>query len=381
MYNMYIFLHNMENLMYFKPHKLPIDGLDWKKLAQLIGKANAKLSNYNGILHNMVNPNILLSPLTKQEAVLSSRIEGTRASLSDIYQKEIGEKYDQEKENDIEEINNYRDALNFASTDLQNRPICLNMLKDIHKILLSGVRGHHKNRGVFRTTDVFIGSPGDTIENARYVPPKYEDMMPALNNLEQYIHRDDEEILIQLAVIHAQFEIIHPFNDGNGRMGRILIPLYLYSKEYLRSPVFYLSEFLENNRAEYYDKLNTISSKSDWQSWIEFFLNAVIKQSEVNTQKAKSILALYEKIKELIPDITHSYHSAKICDALFESPFITTTKLLSDVNISNKATANNILKKLVNAGVLKVYREGSGQRPTTYVFADLLNLVEGRNSF
>lgn len=367
--------------MYFTPHVLPINGLDWQILAPLIGRANAKLSNYNGILHNMVNPNILLSPLTKQEAVLSSKIEGTRASLSDIYQKDLGEKYDQEKENDIEEINNYRQALLLATESLVNKPICLNMLKDIHRRLLSGVRGHNKNRGEFRTSDVFIGSIGDTIENARYVPPQHSEMIAALDNFEKYMHSDDEETLVQLAILHAQFEIIHPFNDGNGRMGRILIPLYLYSKDYLRSPVFYLSEYLENNRGEYYKKLNEISSKDDWQSWIEFFLRAIISQSEINTLRAKKILYLYDSTKSIIPSVTHSYHSTEICDALFESPFITTTKLLKEVGISNSATCNNILNKLVDANVLKVHKKGAGQRPTTYVFADLLNIVEGNSNF
>ncbi len=367
--------------MYFIPDKLPISGLDWQALAPLIGRANAKLSNYNGILHNMVNPKILLSPLTKQEAVLSSKIEGTRASLSDIYQKDLGEKYDQEKENDIEEINNYRNALAFATEDLTRRPLCLNMLKDIHFRLLAGVRGHNKKRGEFRTTDVFIGAAGDTIENAKYVPPQYVDMIPALDNFEKYMHKEDEETLVQLAILHAQFEIIHPFNDGNGRMGRILIPLYLYSKNYLRSPVFYLSEYLENNRGEYYNRLNKISAEGDWQSWVEFFLKAVIIQSETNTQRAKKILELYDLVKEKIPSITHSYHSTAICDALFESPFITTTKLLNDVKINNKATCNNILSKLVDADILKIHKKGAGQRPTTYVFANLLNIVEGNNNF
>lgn len=367
--------------MYFIPHKLPIENLNWQALAPLIGQANAKLSNYNGILHNMVNPNILLSPLTKQEAVLSSKIEGTRASLSDIYQKDLGEKYDQEKENDIEEINNYRNALAFAAQDLTKRPICLNMLKDIHYRLLAGVRGHNKKRGEFRTTDVFIGSVGDTIENARYVPPQYTEMLNSLDNFEKYMHKEDEETLVQLAILHAQFEIIHPFNDGNGRMGRILIPLYLYSKKYLRSPVFYLSEYLENNRGEYYKRLNMISADDDWQSWIEFFLNAIIMQSETNTLKAHKILSLYDSVKSTIPSITHSYHSTAICDALFESPFISTSKLLKDGNINNKATGNNILNKLVDASILKIHKKGAGQRPTTYVFADLLNIVEGNNIF
>ena len=367
--------------MYFIPDTLPISGLNWQGLAFLIGKANAKLSNYNGILHNMVNPNILLSPLTKQEAVLSSKIEGTRASLSDIYQKDLGEKYDQEKENDIEEINNYRRALIFATEELNKKPLCLNMLKDIHYKLLAGVRGHNKKRGDFRTTDVFIGMKGDTIENAKYVPPQYVNMLPALDNFEKYLHKDDEETLVQLAILHAQFEIIHPFNDGNGRMGRILIPLFLYSREYLRSPVFYMSEYLENNRGEYYDRLNKISSSGDWQSWIEFFLKAVIIQSEKNTKKAKKILELYNLVKEKIPQITHSPHSTAVCDALFESPFITTRKLLEEVGFNNNATCNNILSKLVSSEILKIHKRGAGQRPTTYVFAELLNIVEGNNNF
>ena len=339
--------------MYFIPDKLPISGLDWQALAPLIGRANAKLSNYNGILHNMVNPKILLSPLTKQEAVLSSKIEGTRASLSDIYQKDLGEKYDQEKENDIEEINNYRNALAFATEDLTKRPICLNMLRDIHFRLLAGVRGHNKKRGEFRTTDVFIGAAGDTIENAKYVPPQYVDMLPALDNFEKYMHKEDEEILVQLAILHAQFEIIHPFNDGNGRMSRLLTLLLLYQNDYIVGKYISLEKLIERTKDNYYEALQESSQgwmedENNYEPFAKYILGIITAAYREFFDRAQIVeerkVSKPDRIEELIKNHLGTITKAEIVDA---TPGISTT------------TVQRTLTELVKAE--KIIKIGNGR--------------------
>lgn len=364
------------------PSKLPYNDLDWHKLIPYISKANSLLSQYNGLLEGMVNPHILLSPITTKEATLSSKIEGTQATLSEVLLYEAGDEYKQEKVLDIEEIINYRRALISAEELLKNRPfIHLNMIKKLHFILLSGVRGANKRRGEFRLEQNWIGPIGCNIEDAKYVPPSPTDMMDALNNWEQYINSEEVDILLQLAFLHAQFEIIHPFLDGNGRIGRILIPVFLYAKNYLKSPVFYLSEYLENNRDEYYEKLNNITSKGDWQSWIEFFLDAIIKQSEVNIKKAKEVLFFYSMMKLKFQEITKSQYSAAALDAIFVRPVINSTDFDRFAHINSKRTSSRILQKLENEGILKLHKASVGSAPATYIFPELLNITEGKEIF
>lgn len=361
----------------FVPHTLPIKELDWHRLIPLVSKSNAILSQYNGLLESMVNPHVLLAPMTTKEATLSSKIEGTQATLSEVFRYEAGESYNQDKTRDIEEIQNYRRAMLEAEDMLKEKPfIHLNMIKKLHKILLSGVRGANKARGEFRKTQNWIGTLGCTMENAKYVPPMVTEMMNALDNWEKYLNSDDvEDILIQLAIIHAQFEIIHPFLDGNGRMGRILIPLFLYSKKYLKLPVFYLSEYLENNRDEYYSCLNAITKNNDWQQWIEFFLKAIIYQAEENTKKAKEVLSLYDEMKNKFIQVTKSQYSATALDALFTKPIISSAQFVVDAKIDSRVTANRILQKLTAENILEIIKEGKGNQPSTYAFKELLNIV------
>jgi len=214
------------------PTALPLTDIAWEELLPNIVKANTVLANFNGILETIRNPLIFLSPLMTQEAVLSSRIEGTRASFSDILEHEAAPKKIKDNYNDIEEVINYREALRYAEVVLIKRPICLNLIRGIHGILLKGVRGENKSRGEFRKIQNWIGPPGSKIEIASFVPPSPENLLNYLSNWEKYCHYDEKDSLVQLAVIHAQFEIIHPFLDGNGRVGRILIPLFLKEKKY-----------------------------------------------------------------------------------------------------------------------------------------------------
>jgi len=365
----------------FTPHKLPIGNLDWEKLSRPIGRASSAVSLYNGLLKSIPNPHILLSPMTMQEAVLSSRIEGTQASLSEVFKFEAGESYPQEKGRDIVEIMNYRKALFRAEELFERLPaIHLNMLRELHAILLAGVRGENKARGEFRTVQNFIGRHGATIEQASYVPPSPDVVPPALDEWEKYINGDSQEVLVQLAVLHAQFEIIHPFLDGNGRLGRILIPLFLYQKEMLIKPVFYLSQYFEEHRDEYYARLGAITKDDDWQGWISFFLNALIEQAKTNTNKAESILKLYNSTRVQVVDLTRTYALAAL-DALFSKPIMNASEFMKKTDIKYKSTAMDVLKKLENAGIIKTIKEKRGRTPAVFAFPELISLAEGREIY
>lgn len=204
----------------FTPEKLPIKDIDWEGLIPVLGKANRALAKYDGALYGLPNPEVLLSPLTTQEAVLSSRIEGTQATLGEVLKFDAGEEPQQEsKRLDIQEIVNYRRALRVAEAELQSRPFNLNLLLHLHDLLLDSVRGRNKARGQFRKHQNWIGAPGSTVESADFVPPAPEILPEYLDNWEKYYHLDRPDPLVQLAIIHAQFEILHPFLDGNGRLG------------------------------------------------------------------------------------------------------------------------------------------------------------------
>lgn len=361
----------------FEPIKMNDISLDFMKLIPLISKSNSALSNYNGALKHLLNPGILLAPMTAKEATLSSKIEGTQATLTEVYKQNAGEDFSEYKLQDINEINNYCKAMDCAIDMLTEKPfIHLNMIKNIHFVLLNGVRGENKARGEFRKYQNWIGPKGCTIQNASFVPPAPENLMVYLNDWETFVNSDYIDLLIQLGLIHAQFEIIHPFLDGNGRLGRILIPLFLFQKNYLYKPAFYLSEYFESNRDEYYQRLNNISTNNDWQSWIEFFLEAIIIQSEKNIIKIKEIMDLYEKMKKIIAGTTKSFYSQCILDTLFIYPIINSTQFSKQTKIGRKATANSMLQKLEDKGIVKLIKQGSGNRPNMYAFAHLLNLIE-----
>ncbi|OGN88612.1 MAG: cell filamentation protein Fic [Chloroflexi bacterium RBG_13_46_9] len=357
------------------PQKLPLDSLQWDKFITLIGEASSELGRYDGTLQAMINPLVLLSPLTIQEAVLSSKIEGTETTLEQVMEHRALPKVKDAKTEDILEVINYQQALLYAEDSLKTKPISLNLIKEIHYRLLASVRGRDKARGEFRKIQNFVGKHGAPIEQASYVPPPPEVLMEYLDNFEKYIHYEERDRLVQLAIVHAQFEIIHPFLDGNGRVGRILIPLFLVEKNLLSTPTFYISAYLEANRDTYYERLNGISKNNDWESWISFFLTGVIEQARANGETAKAILALYDMMKREIANVIKSQYSIQVLDALFELPIFSTTEFIQRSSIP-KASAMRILNTLRREGIIEVMREGKGNRPAVMLFSKLLSIVE-----
>lgn len=367
----------------FIAQPLPITNLDWTPLIPLIGPANRAVAHYDGLLYGIRNPDVLLSPLTTQEAVLSSRIEGTQATLGEVLKYEAGEEPAQEsRRQDIQEIINYRRALRRAQEVLKSKPLHLNLLLELHGILLDSVRGRDKGRGRFRTTQNWIGPKGTPIEQAHFVPPEPMSVPALLDNWEKYYHRDEPDALVHLAVIHAQFEIIQPFLDGNGRIGRLLVPLFLYEKQLLSRPMFYLSAYFERRRDDYPERLRALGTTPDgWNHWIAFFLKAVLEQAGENTEKAWQILALYERLKEQVLKLTHSQFAVPMLDRLFDQPIVQTTDLASHRSMPSRPMVMIMLKKLKSAGILKTVREGRGRRPEVLALAELINLCEGKQVF
>jgi len=363
------------------PDDLPVETLDWQRLAGFTSKATLAVARFDGTLSGMVNAVVLLSPITNREAVLSSRIEGTQASLVEVLQHEAGEEYGEDKRWDINEIINYRHALLMAERALEERPISLQLVRELHAMLMENVRGRDQTPGALRTIQNWIGARGCTLEQARFVPPAPLVMQNAMDNLMDYVSSDDVDPLVQLAILHAQFEIIHPFKDGNGRLGRMLIPLFLYQKGILQRPVFYLSEYLEENDGEYRDRLLAITDKGDWQGWIEFFLRALHQQADRNTERAKSILNLYDEMKSLFVDATRSQFALPALDAFFSKPIMNATDFIKISGVDNRGTANGLLRALLENELIAILRTGSGRRPAIYAFPSLLNIAEGRDVF
>lgn len=359
----------------FTPDTLPFNGIDWQNLIELIIKANSTLARYDGRLESIPNPELLLSPLLTQEAVLSSRIEGTQATLEEVLEFEADPRKPSKRYDDIEEILNYRKSLYLAKDELQDRPLCLNLIKSIHQSLLRGVRGQYKSRGEFRETQNWIGKPNTPMEEATYVPPPPDCLLKHLSNWEKYCHYDEKDRLVQLAIVHAQFEIIHPFLDGNGRIGRILIPIFLFEKKVLSSPTFYISAYFEANRDEYYARLLAISEQGDWTGWIKFFLRAIIEQAAKNSQKAQDIMSLYNEMKEKIANLTHSRFAIQTMDFLFHRPIFTSSLFVTDSQIT-KASVNRILKSLHKGDVIDTITEARGRTAALYVFPELLAIIQ-----
>lgn len=361
------------------PQKLPLGGIAWESLIHAISEANQAVARYDGVLYGVPNPGVLLSPLTTQEAVLSSRIEGTRTTFDEVLMFEAGEKVEDERREDIQEVLNYRRALREAEQELEIRPFNINLLLKLHDILLEGVRGRYKGRGKFRTIQNYIGPPGAGIEEAFYVPPDPGRVMEYMDNWEKYYHTPERDSLVQLAVIHAQFEVIHPFVDGNGRIGRMLIPLFLKEAGILLRPTFYISAYLEARRKEYYQLLRELNGPESWNRWITFFLEAIKAQARDNTEKARGIIALYGRLKNDVLDLTRSQYAVPMLDHLFRQPILSPNKLIEEEDMPSKPMVMNLLSTLKEAGILKTLREARGRRSQILALAELVNLCEGKN--
>ena len=363
----------------FEPEPLPPKGLDLLALMPLVGKANRAIATLEGLFYGIPNPNVLLSPITTQEAVLSSKIEGTQADFEDVLKFEAGEPpTEPSRREDIDEIMNYRKALRLSEALLQDRPFCLNTVLKLHEVLMDSGRGHNKGRGRFRTIQNWIGRPNSPIEEAAFVPPSPLDLQDHLNRWEAYWHSDAPDTLVQLALIHAQFEILHPFIDGNGRLGRMIIPLFLFEKKILSRPCFYLSAFFESRRDEYISHLRDLSQPGSWTRWSAFFLEGVAVQAEANTKKARAIQDLYERLNKQVLELTHSQFAVPLLDFMFERPIFRASDVTKLEHMPSVPMVATLLGKLRNNGILHTVRKGAGSRPQVLALAELINLCEGR---
>lgn len=362
------------------PEKLPIElskSLYDCEIIKLISKANNAMGAYRGFLINTINPMLLISPLVSQEAVLSSKLEGTHATIEDFINYDAGNEVSVSKD-EMQEVMNYRSALYFAlgkmstiSDDSEEGrhklPLSVRLIKEMHKILLDNVRGQNKSPGEFKTEQNYIGNSAE-ITFTPLLPELTQDYMA---NFEQYIHFDEVDLLVQAALIHCQFEMIHPFKDGNGRIGRLLIPLFLYYREMLPVPTFYMSAYFEKDRTMYLEKLSAVSQKNDYATWIKYFLEGVIQQAEINTLKAKALLDRYNEFKDICISGMSSKYAIPLLDEIFQRPAFK-AKQIQEVIPGSKGTLYNMLDEFVARGIL---RKDDKARNATYFCPAILSII------
>ncbi len=353
----------------------PDDRIDWASLVPYIGQAAAALARYDEALASAPNAQLLRSTLIMYEADMSSRIEGTQATMQDALEFEAGIEPDSvAKRDDAQEVINYRDALRQAEEALETLPLCLRVLKDAHRTLLSGARGRGKDPGEFRRIQNFIGAAGATIENARYVPISAAKLPDAMSAWEKYLHADAPDPLAQIAVIHAEFEALHPFLDGNGRLGRLIVPLFLWKRGLIHAPAFYISAYLETHREDYYERLLAVSRDDDWTGWIRFFLLAIQAQAKHDLGKVKAILELYNVMEFRIPKITRSKYAVHALKRLFQFPIFSSRNFIAGAGIP-ETSARRILRILRDDNIIEPLLKARGQQATVYYFPKLLNIM------
>ena len=257
----------------------------------LLVKANSQLAVLESVATRIPNVELFVSMYVRKEALMSSQIEGTQATLEDVLDPML----DANTNRNVADVVNYIKATEFAINRLQALPLCNRLIKEIHAVLMEGVRGQEKSPGEFRYSQNWIGGQGSTLKNARYIPPSPDDMLDAMSDLEKYINADDDlDALIRAALIHYQFETIHPFLDGNGRVGRLLITLFLMEKRVLSTPALYISYFLKKNRVEYYDRMTEVRTKGNYEQWVKFFLQAIMESAEDATATIDELIALHD---------------------------------------------------------------------------------------
>lgn len=361
----------------FVPNLLPLKVSYDETLVQLLSEANRSLGNLNGIGTQLPNPTLLIIPYVRKEAVLSSRIEGTQTSLSELFYFEAAREADQKKEagrTDVLEVFNYVKALNYGIKRLESLPISLRLIKEIHAILMKGVRGQHLTPGEFRRSQNWIGPTGCTLNDATFVPPPVEEMKEALSDLEKFIHKKDTlDGLIQCAVTHYQFETIHPFLDGNGRIGRLLTILFLCEREYLKYPLLYLSAYFERNRSQYYERLLGVSQKGDWSGWIKFFLKAIADESMDAIDNSRAVLALLDSYRSRVEQKRPSMYVFKLLDLISRNPYISIPRAAQLLKTSFH-TAKAAVEKLQSMRILTETTDK--ERGKIYCAQELLKIFD-----
>ncbi len=338
----------------FVPSDLPAE-LEWTpELIACLSDANLSIGQLHGIGLNLPNLDLLITPFVRREAEMSSRIEGTQASFEQLYLFEVQPRSAESKAPDVKEVHNYVLALEYGMQKFSELPVCLRLIKQLHEILLKDVRGEKKTPGQFRKVQNWIGPIGAPVEQASYVPPPPEQMLKTLDAFERFVNAPlgNLPVLIWLAMIHYQFEAIHPFLDGNGRIGRLLITLLLYVKGVLDKPLLYLSAYFERNRMQYYERLLRVSTHGQWNEWIQYFLQGIIEQSKDAFVRASQLMNLQQKYHEIVHTAKGSAMQIRLVDILIERPVITAGYVKNSLGITYPAAQNNI-DKLVKAGILK----------------------------
>lgn len=344
------------------------------ELNHLLSVADRALGRLDGVTSILPNPDLFVAMYVRHEAVLSSQIEGTQSTLEDVLQFEIDAK-GHEQPKDVEEVVNYIHAMNHGLERLKELPLSLRLIREIHGKLLEGVRGRHHEPGEFRRSQNWIGPKGCTLTTATFVPPPVPEMHAALDNLEKFFHSTElTPRLIHCGLAHAQFETIHPFLDGNGRVGRLLITFLLCEQKILHRPLLYLSHYLKAHRAEYYDRLMAIRTDGNWEGWLKFFLKGVAEVSDAATNTARQILALRESGRRtLMESLGNSVAGHKLFDYLFEQPILTVRLVEQHLDCSY-VKANQVVEQFVQAGLLQ---ETTGwKRNRRFRFKPYLDLFE-----
>lgn len=349
----------------FRPAALPpipelnLDSYMIKKLVE----ANRNLVKLDTAAKHIPNAELFISMYVRKEALISSQIEGTQCTLDDVLDPQI----DKNSNLDVGDVINNVNACQFAINRLDQLPLCNRLLREIHKELLSGVRGKEKNPGEFRRSQNWIGPANCALKDARYIPPNVDDMLIAMGELEKYMNEgDDFDPLIRNALIHYQFETIHPFLDGNGRVGRLLILLYLLDQNYLSKPIIYVSYFLKKNQIEYYDRMSEVRRSGNYEQWITFFLEAVSAAAEDSLETIENLDALHQKnVKRLPVSGRKNDNVRRLFDYIEQYPIIDIKKTAADLDLSYNTTSNNV-RKLIRADILKETTNASRNRVFSY---------------
>ncbi len=356
------------------PQKLSVSGqgLDFNQFAQELGQAEYSLGLLQGSQQQLQNPDLLVSPLTAKEATTSSKIEGTQSEVSDVFAHEAGGR--SRHHADVQQVINYRKAIRAATQQLQKgQKLTLHLLRSLHKVLLEGVP-HQGALGKFREDTVWIGErASDPIEKALYVPPPPSQVPPLMENLEHYIHGGKEEVLIRSGLAHYQFEAIHPFHDGNGRIGRLMIPLILLEKESLSSPILYMSGYFEANRDAYIDALHAVDEGGSYEQWLQFYLKAIAEQLKETQRMVDAIYSLYGHMRSKYGDARSPYMIPFI-EFIFANPIFSIEQAQEGIGSTSRHTARNLIAELERAG--RIAELGDRRKNKLFVFKNLLDILE-----
>ena len=356
----------------FVPNPLPpVPPIELSEdIVGLLVKANSQLAVLQSIAARIPNVELFISMYVRKESLMSSQIEGTQATLEDILDPML----DTNTNRNVADVVNYIKATEFAIARLQTLPLCNRLIKETHAVLMEGVRGQEKNPGEFRYSQNWIGGQGSTLKNARYIPPSPDDMQNAMSDLEKYINVDDDlDALIRAALIHYQFETIHPFLDGNGRVGRLLITLFLMDKGILTTPALYISYFLKKNRVEYYDRMTEVRTKGNYEQWIIFFLQAIMESAGDAASAIDELITLHDTNTSVISKLGRaSKNTMLVFDYLESNPIIDIGKTAEALSITFN-TASSAVRRLVDAGIL--VQTGGGGRNRTFAYEAYLDIL------